>query len=103
MLFLTYWELSENIDPREASRLADKVLASGLFPCKGVRLLRFDETPDNWGIILFEADTANDVMMAIDVWRKAGAGFFKTTKTAPVVPLDEYMPLGRKLLEALAR
>jgi hypothetical protein len=102
-MFLTYWEVSESIDPHEAARIVGRVLSSGLFPGKGVKILRFDETPDNWGVILFEAETAADVMMAVDVWRKAGAGFFKTTKTAPVVPLEEYMPVGQKLLEALAR
>lgn len=100
MLFLTYWELSENMDPAEATKHVERVLASGLFPGKQIKILRFDETPDNWGILLFEAETATDVAMALDVWRKAGAGFFKRTKTAPVVPIAEFMPIGKKLLEA---
>jgi len=87
MLFLSYWELNENMSDTERTAIANKLMASGLFPPKGVNVLRWDETPDGWGIMLIEADTAMDVTQALGVWRMAGAGFFRMTKTAPAFPI----------------
>ena len=46
MLFLTYWELNENMPVAERMGIAQKLTSSGLFPPKGVKILRWDETPD---------------------------------------------------------
>lgn len=89
MLFLTYWELNENMSSQERLDIAGKLMAGGLFPPKGVKVLRWDETPDAWGILLFEADSESSAFTALSIWRAAGAGFFKMTKTAPVVPIGE--------------
>ena len=77
MLFLTYWEVNENMPVAERMSIAQKLTSSGFFPPKGVKILRWDETPDAWGILLMEADNAMDVALALDSWRMAGAGFFK--------------------------
>lgn len=87
MLFLSYWELNENMSDIERTAIANKLMTSGLFPPKGVNVLRWDETPDGWGILLMEADSPMDVTQALAVWRMAGAGFFKLTKTAPAFPI----------------
>ena len=50
-----------------------------------------------WGTVLFEADTAADAFRAIALWRAAGAGFFKVTKTAPVLTVQEIIPLGAEI------
>ncbi len=100
MLFACYWELNENMPAAERLAIAQKIMASGFLP-KNVKILRFDETPDLWGITLFEADTAADVGHFVDVWRAAGAGFFKMTRTAPVNPVQEVMQRGAELLKAL--
>ncbi len=92
MLFLTYWELNENMPPAERMAIAQKLTSSGLFPPKGVKILRWDQTPDAWGILLMEADNAMDAALALDTWRMAGAGFFKQTKTAPAMPIAEALP-----------
>jgi hypothetical protein len=92
MLFLTYWELNENMSVAERMSIAQKLTSSGQFPPKGVKILRWDETPDAWGILLIEADSAMDVALALDSWRMAGAGFFKLTRTAPANPIAESMP-----------
>ena len=101
MLFITYWELNENMSDSERLSIADKLNSSGLFPPKGVNIIRWDGTPDAWGTILLEADSAADVFRAIDVWRAAGAGFFKFTKTAPVLPVEELIPIAAEMQQAL--
>jgi len=101
MLFASYWELNENMSAAERLGIAQKVTNSGLFPPKNVKILRWDITPDLWGITLFEVDSAADAEAFADVWRAAGAGFFKLTKTAPVSPVQEVMPRAAELLKAL--
>ena len=83
MLFLTYWELNENMPDPERQQVAQKLTSKGLFPPNGVKVIRRDGTPDNWGILILEAEDAASAFRAIGLWRAAGAGFFKTTKTAP--------------------
>ena len=102
MLFLTYWELNENMSAQERVQIAQKITSGGLFPSKGVKIIRWDQTPDAWGILLAEADSATDISLAIDMWRAAGAGFFKMTKTAPVTPITELMPAAAEMLKLLS-
>lgn len=101
MLFLTYWELNENMPVPERLSIAQKLTSSGQFPPKGVKILRWDETPDAWGILLMEADNAMDAAMALDCWRIAGAGFFKQTKTAPAMPITESIPQWTEAIKAI--
>jgi hypothetical protein len=102
MLFLTYWELNENMAEEERGQVGQKVTSNGLFPPTGVKVVRWDGTPDGWGILLLEADSAADVFRALDVWRASGAGFFKLTKTAPALPVQELMPLAAEISQELA-
>lgn len=50
MLFLCYWELNENMPVIDHLKLGKMLLESGLFPPPGIELIRFDMTPDYWGI-----------------------------------------------------
>lgn len=102
MLFLTYWELNENMPAAERLQVAQRLMSSGLFPPKGVNLIRFDVTPDAWGILIYEAENAADVDRAIYIWRAAGAGFFKSTKTSSAMPIQEHAPVVAELLKAVA-
>lgn len=102
MLFLTYWELNENMPVQDRLKIAQKLTSGGLAPPKGVKIIRWDETPDAWGILLAEADSAADIIQAIDVWRAAGAGFFKMTKTAPAMPIEELLPKSVEMLKTLS-
>ena len=99
---MTYWELNENMPESERNAAAQKLTAAGLFPPQGVNIIRWDGTPDNWGILLLEAESVGDVIRAIDMWRAAGAGFFKVTKTAPAMPIQDIIPLGAEIIEAIA-
>lgn len=49
MLFLCYWELSENMPAMQYVGIAKMLTESGLFPPPGVKIIRWDKTPGNWG------------------------------------------------------
>ena len=102
MQFLTYFELNENMSDAERLQIADRLTSSGLFPPQGVNIVRWDATPDLWGTLIVEADNAEDVFRAIGLWRAAGAGFFKVTKTAPLLPVQEVIPVIAEIHQALA-
>ncbi len=40
MLFLTYWELNENMSNAERLQVANKLMGAGLFPPEGVNMIR---------------------------------------------------------------
>ena len=101
MLFLIYWELNENMPVGERLQIGQKLTSSGLYPPKGVNVIRWDITPDGWGITLVEAENATDVGRSIDMWRASGAGFFKCIKTSPAIPVQEYMPMVGELLKTM--
>lgn len=101
MLFVTYWELNENMSEGERLVFIEKLESAGLFPPKDVEILRWDVTPDGWGIIVMEAQNAADVVRSMDMWRMAVGGFFKSTRTAPAIPVDESIPLSEGIAKAL--
>ena len=95
-----YWELNENVSMADRLKTINEVMSSGLFPPKGVNILRFDATPENWGISVMEADSTEDVFKAINIWRAAKEGFFSKVKVSPAMPVKEVMPLHASILEA---
>lgn len=101
MLFVTYWELDENMSVEQRLEIAQKLTSSGLFPPKNVNIIRWDKTPDGWGITICEAQNAVDVAQAFYMWRAAGAGFFNVTKTAPATLVQESMSDTAELLKTL--
>ena len=101
MLFLTYWELNQTTPSAVQIQAAQTLMSSGLFPPKNVNILRWDITPDNWGILLAEAESATDISEAIGMWRAACPGFFATTRTAPAVPVQEGIASTAELLKRL--
>ncbi len=103
MLFVGYWELNETTPAAERLVTAQKVLASGLFPGKNVKLLRWDATPDMWGIAVFEAETAADAQQFLDVWRFALPGFFKKTRLATAMPVQEWMERSAPVIKSVAQ
>jgi uncharacterized protein YfaA (DUF2138 family) len=101
MLFLTYWELNEAIPVAEQLKISQKLMSLGLVPFEGFNIIRWDMTPDGWGILLGEAKSAADVDKAVYMWRAAGAGFFKVTRTAPAQPVQEVLEQHGELLKTL--
>ena len=100
MLYLMYWELNENISEQERLEFSQKITSSGKFPPEGVNIVRWDITPDSWGTLLFEAENPIDAFKAIGMWRMK-AGFFKTVKTSPVMPVQEVMPQMAEFIKTL--
>lgn len=101
MLFLTYWELNEEMSVEQRLEIAETLTEEGHFPPDGVEIVRWDLTPDGWGIVLTEADSPAAMHRALLVWRASGDGFFEITKTAPVQPVREAIPNDRELLDSL--
>ena len=81
MLFLIYWELNENVSVAERVGAGQKLMSAGMFPPEGVNIIRWDITPDGWGITLLEADSEAAISRALNIWRMAATGLFKCTKT----------------------
>ena len=93
MLFISYFELNENMPAAERSEIAQKIMGSGQFPPPGINIIRWDSTSDLWGVIIFEAESAEDVIRTLGAWRSFGGGFFKSVKTSPAMPVQEIVPL----------
>lgn len=91
MLFLTYWKLNEGLSARETNRIATRLSEEGMFPPEDVELIRWDGTPDGWGIVLWEADNYTALNNGLNMWRAAAGetAFFEETKTAPAAPVEE--------------
>ena len=54
------------------------------------------------GIKSLKAESAAAINQALVMWRTACPGFFKTTKTAPAMPVQESIPLTAELLKTLS-
>ncbi len=102
MLFLIYWELNEDIDAMARLQAAEKLTAAGLFPPQNVEILRFDTTPDLWGVTLVEAGDVEGVSNVINSWRIACPGIFKSTKISPARPVQEAMEAAAELIKKLS-
>lgn len=102
MLYIMYWRLNENMSEKERALAAHKLRVSRLFPPKGVILIREDITPDLWGVTIMEAETPKDLFEAINIWRAAAPGFFKTTRVSPAMPLQEYASIHTEMLKKIA-
>jgi len=100
MLYLLYWELIENVTEQERLQFAQKITSLGKVPPEGVNIVRWDITPDLWGTTLFEAENPIDVFKTKDMWRTK-AGFFKTVKTSPVMPVQEVVPQMAEFIKSL--
>lgn len=98
MLFITYWELNENMSVEQRQQVAKQLTSSGQFPPEHVEVLRWDATPDGWGVLIAEADSAAEYFKALNMWRVEGTGFFKSTKTAPALPVQEAMATAEEML-----
>jgi hypothetical protein len=101
MLFLMYWELNENISVKERVKAADMLISSGHFPPENIEIIRFDITSDNWGVILVDADSAEDVSNLNNMWRIVCPGIFKMTKVSPARPVQEAMEATNQLIKQI--
>ena len=91
----------EPVENYFALTLKDFETPLGLVPCEGFTILRWDMTPDGWGILIGEAESAAHIDKAVYMWRVAGAGFFKCTKTAPALPVVDAIAQHGELLKTI--
>ena len=101
MLFLCYWQLNENIPVIEHLKVGKFLKEAGLFPPPGIEIIRFDMTPDYWGITVFKAESAEAAFAVIDLWRVAGTGFFKKVKVSPALTVKDASALGARLYKTV--
>ena len=101
MLFVTYWKLNEEMSVKERQEVASMLVESGTFPPEDIEVIRWDATPDGWGVLVSEAASAEDIIQAIEMWRAPAPGFFEKTVTAPAQPVHEAIERTGELLAAL--
>jgi hypothetical protein len=66
---------------------------------KGVKILGRYITPDGWGITLAEAESAADINAAMMQWRTLGGDYFKSTRMAPAMLVEEAIPQLQQILK----
>ena len=100
MKLVMYWEGNENVTPEEVIKGALKIEAAKIEFDK-VKVTNWMATVENWGICVIESDDEVQVCNAINMWRQAIPGIYKTVKLAPGIELETYgeklMPIIQKL------
>jgi len=96
-----YWELNEDISGTARLKAVEKLKSAGLFPPENIDVVRFDVTPDYWGITLLNADTVADVSDFINMWRTACPGIFKMTKVSLARPVQESLASASELIKKI--
>jgi len=91
MLFVVYWELNENLNPKDVAKLGAELAEKGLFPSEGIKQLGWYSTASvpYWGVTIEEADNAEAIFKDIAVWTNAKPGFFKVLKAAPALTAQD--------------
>ena len=94
MLFLSYWELNENITPKDIVKVGAELLAKKLWPIEGMKILGWYVAAGpvpTWGITIEEAESAEQVLKGIAVWTNAKPGLFKVVKVSPAMTTEDAM------------
>jgi hypothetical protein len=100
-LFLTYWKLDEGVSTPKTNEIARSLTEAEALPPEGAETIRWDGTPDGWGIVLRDSDDYAAVDAGIDVWRAAAGetAFFEKPMTAPAAPAEEIIRQQAAMLE----
>lgn len=99
MLFLTYWELNENLGPKDIAKVSAELMEKKLWPPEGEKILGFYTTTDVpiWGITLSEAENVETLMKSIAIWTNAKPGIFKVVKTSPAMTSEDAIRVAMEL------
>ena len=99
MLFLSYWELNEAFVPKDVAKLAAELMEKGLWPLEGTKMLGWYITSDipHWGITIYEAETAEQVMKGALVWENAKPGIFKVLKVSSAMTAEDAIPVAMEM------
>jgi len=84
MLFLSYWELNENLSPKDMAKIAAELLEKKLWPIKGVKKIGWYTSTDVpiWGVDIYDAENVEQVLKITAVWTNAKPGFFKVVRVS---------------------
>jgi hypothetical protein len=93
MLFVEYWELNPNFEPKKLAEAASKLLEKGEWPVPGIKLVGWYITPEYWGVTIFEAESEEAMLKDAIAWRAAVPGIFKVVKMATAMPAENVLPL----------
>lgn len=93
MLFVAYWELNPDLDPKKIAEVAAKYLQEGKFPVPGVKTVGWYLTAELWGVTVFEVESAETIFKDQILWRKGIPGIFKVFKVSPAMPTENIIPL----------
>ena len=95
MLFVSYWELNENITPKELAELAAELMEKNLWPVEGTEILGFYVTTDVpiWGITIEDAENVETLLKGAAVWTNAKPGVFKVLKVSPAMTAEDAIPI----------
>ena len=103
MLFLMYFELNERLKPSEIVMAGQQILKinwEGVADVDDYEASNWLLTPGGWGIATVETSSMKNVIGAVNMWREALPGWFKTIKFEPAMKVEEAMPL---LLQVAAK
>lgn len=95
LLFVAYWELNPDKDPKEIAKLAADLTKTGKFPVKGEKVIGWYMTASSprWGVTIVEADSEETVFNGHLTWTKAMPGIFSCFKISPALPAEKAIPL----------
>jgi len=93
VLFLSYWELNENITPKDIVELAAKLMEKNVWPAEGTEVLGFYVTTDVpiWGITIEEAESVESILKGAAVFTNEKPGFFKVLRVSPAMTAEDAM------------
>jgi len=91
MLFVSHWELNENITPKDIVQLAAELMEKNVWPIEGTEVLDFYVTTEVpiWGMTILEAENEEQILKDVAVWSNAKLGFFKVRRVTPVMAAEE--------------
>lgn len=101
MLFITYYEISNDVTAHEIIEAGELLMESGMWPPEGMELLRWDTSVNDWGVTIAEADSYEPINRSLLMWEELVPGLFEETRTAPASPVEEAMAQGGALLDEL--
>ncbi|MHA1969353.1 MAG: hypothetical protein ACW964_16335 [Candidatus Hodarchaeales archaeon] len=101
MLYLVYWELSEEISTAEIARTGIKL--SKLEDIEEAETISWIVTSDNWGISFLKIENEEVVFKVVARWRVALPGFFKCWKGALAMEVEQAIPFMVSEAEAIEK
>ena len=102
MLFISYWELSPDIDPSDMAEIGANLIGKKIYPTEGVNQIGFYmSVSDHWGITIEEADSEEALVRNTQMWRIAKPGMIKFIKSTPAIEVVKILPVVMKLKKAM--